>query len=95
MDNLECSVKAIENNFFGTSITVAGLITATDIAEQLKGADLGEELLIPTVMLRNEGDMFLDSVTVEELSQKLGVKITPTPVDGYELVSHVVGEDFD
>ncbi|MBR2448288.1 MAG: DUF512 domain-containing protein [Clostridia bacterium] len=94
-DNLECSVKAIENNFFGTSITVAGLITATDIAEQLKGADLGEELLIPTVMLRNEGDMFLDSVTVEELSQKLGVKITPTPVDGYELVSHVVGEDFD
>ena len=46
-------------------------------------------------MLRNEGDMFLDSVTVEELSQKLGVKITPTPVDGYELVSHVVGEDID
>ena len=90
-DNLECSVKAIKNDFFGNSITVAGLVTATDIEKQLKGEDLGEELLIPKVMLRSEQDMFLDSVTTEELSQALSVKITPVEVDGFELIDHILG----
>jgi putative radical SAM enzyme (TIGR03279 family) len=90
-DNLECSVKAIKNDYFGHSITVAGLVTATDIEKQLKGQDLGEELLIPKVMLRSEQDMFLDSITVEELSRNLGVKITPVEVDGFELIDHILG----
>lgn len=93
-DNLKCNVYAIENDFFGHSITVAGLVTATDIEKQLKGKDLGEELLIPAVMLRSERDMFLDSVTVEELSQKLGVKIVVTEVDGYDMVSKILGEEI-
>ncbi len=93
-DNLECSVKRIENDFFGPKITVAGLVTATDIVNQLKGTDLGDELLIPTVMLRSERDMFLDSITLEELSEKLNVKITPTQNDGYELISNIIGEKF-
>lgn len=91
-DNLECKVKAVKNNFFGGKITVAGLVTATDIIEQLKDEELGEELLIPSVMLRDGGDMFLDSITVTELSEKLGVKITPVNNDGFELVSKIIGE---
>ena len=91
-DNLKCKVIAIKNNFFGGEITVAGLVTACDIEEQLKGMDLGDELLIPAVMLRDGGDMFLDSVTLEELSQKLNIKITPVNNDGYELLSAVLGE---
>lgn len=93
-DNLKCSVRKIENDFFGPKITVAGLVTATDIEKQLKGADLGEELLIPSVMLRSERDMFLDSVTLEELSQSLNVKITHVENDGYELISNIIGEKF-
>ncbi len=84
-------VFAIKNNFFGGKINVSGLVTATDIEEQLKGKVLGEELLIPSVMLRAEGDMFLDSVTVEELSNRLGVKITPVNNDGFELVNGILG----
>ena len=84
-------VFAIKNNFFGGKINVSGLVTATDIEEQLKGKDLGEELLIPSVMLRAEGDMFLDSVTVEELSERLRIKITPVNNDGYELVNAILG----
>jgi len=53
---------------------------------------LGEELLIPSAMLRNGGDMFLDSVTLEELSKKLNITITPVNNDGYEFVSAVLGE---
>jgi len=90
-DNLECRVKAVKNNFFGGKITVAGLVTATDIEEQLKNIDLGEELLIPSAMLRDGGDMFLDSVTLEELSTRLNVKITPVDNDGYELLDKILG----
>ena len=91
-DNLECSVLAIENNIFGELITVAGLVTATDIIDQISGLDLGDELLIPRVMLRDEGDMFLDSITLEELSQKLSVPIRVVEIDGWELVDAVLGE---
>jgi NifB/MoaA-like Fe-S oxidoreductase len=90
-DNLNGKVIKIENNFFGPLITVAGLVTATDIIEQLQGVDLGDELIIPDVMLRSEKDMFLDSITVDELSEKLGVKITVTSVDGYDMVESILG----
>ena len=90
-DNLECNVYAVKNNFFGGEITVAGLVTATDIEEQLKGKELGEELLIPSVMLRDGGDMFLDSVTLEELSERLNVRITPVDNDGFELLDKILG----
>ncbi len=94
-DNLKCEVIGIKNNFFGGEITVAGLVTATDIEEQLKGLDLGEELLIPSVMLRDGGDMFLDSVTLEELSSRLNVKITPVDNDGYLLLDSILGKETD
>ncbi len=90
-DNLNCKVYKIKNDFFGPLITVAGLVTATDIINQLKMQDLGDELIIPDVMLRSEKDMFLDSITVQELSKKLGVKITVTSVDGYDMVENVLG----
>lgn len=92
-DNLVCNVVAIKNNFFGGQITVAGLVTATDIIEQLTGTDLGEELLIPSVMLRDGGDMFLDSITLSELSEKLNVKITPVNNDGYEFLEKMLGKE--
>lgn len=93
-DNLEGRVYAIENDYFGPTITVAGLVTATDIINQLKGKDLGDELLIPAVMLRSERDMFLDSITVDELSQALKVPVTVTEVDGFDLVAKISGEEI-
>ena len=90
-DNLKCNVFAIKNNFFGGHINVSGLITATDLEDQLKDKDLGEELLIPSVMLRDGGDMFLDSITLEELSRKLNIKITPVDNDGFQMLDRILG----
>lgn len=90
-DNLECRVKAINNNFFGRTVTVAGLVTATDIIEQLEGEDLGEELLIPSVMLRDGGDIFLDNITLGELSERLNIKITPVDNDGFVILDKILG----
>lgn len=90
---LKCSVYPIRNDFFGETITVSGLITATDIIKQLKGKDLGEVLIIPTSMLRSQRDMFLDSITVSELSKELGVKVDYTENDGYAFVDKILGKE--
>jgi len=84
INNLCCDIYAIENVFFGSSITVSGLVTGGDIAEQLKGVDLGDALLIPRSMLCHDGVTFLDDYTTEKLSQSLGVPIHVI-FDGHEL----------
>ena len=63
-------VQPILNRFFGESVTVTGLITGGDLMEQLKDADC-DEILICRDMIRNEGDLFLDDMTVEEVRQAL------------------------
>ncbi len=83
---LKCEIYAIKNNFFGEKITVAGLITGGDIYEQLKDKTLPEKLLIPSVMLRQNEDCFLDDVKVSELEEKLKVKIEVINPDGFELI---------
>ncbi|MDD6021872.1 MAG: DUF512 domain-containing protein [Acutalibacteraceae bacterium] len=88
---LHIDVREIKNEFFGENITVAGLIVGQDLVKQLKGTNLGEELLIPSVMLRHERDMFLDSMTLDEVQSKLGVKMTVCDVDGYELLDKMLG----
>ena len=88
---LNVNVVKIENKFFGTTVTVAGLLTGQDLKEQLKSKNLGEELLIPRVSLRNEGDKFLDDITLDELSEYLNVKVSPVENDGYKLLEKISG----
>lgn len=88
---LKVNVVKIENKFFGTTVTVAGLLTGQDLKEQLKSKNLGEELLIPRVSLRNEGDKFLDDITLDELSEYLNVKVSPVENDGYKLLKKISG----
>lgn len=86
-------VYKIENNFFGSKITVAGLVTGGDIIEQLKGKDLGEALYIPSSMLRHENDRFLDDVTVEQLEKELNITLITVNNDGYEFIDKILGEE--
>ena len=75
LDNLEVEVVPITNNYFGEMITVTGLITATDIMDQLKGRDLGDSLCIHESMLRSGEEVFLDDYTVSDVSATLQVNI--------------------
>ena len=84
-------VYRIINRFFGESITVAGLLTGKDVSEQLLGKELGDELLFPAVMLRADGDVFLDDMTPKTLSERLGVPVRPSHNDGAELVRNILG----
>ena len=89
--DLTVNVYPITNNFFGKSVTVAGLITGSDAVEQLNGLDLGDELLFPSVMLRADGDVFLDDMTPAELSDRLGIPVRATDSDGAKFISALLG----
>ncbi len=90
---LTVHVYRIINDFFGESVTVAGLLTGRDVRDQLIGQDLGEVLLFPAVMLRADGDVFLDDMTPAALSEALGVPVCPSESDGANLVRLLLGID--
>lgn len=88
--NVTVTVYEIENEFFGEQITVAGLITGQDLKNQLAGKDLGEKLLLPCHMLRSGEEVFLDDVTVTELSQALESTIEIVESDGAILLQQMI-----
>ncbi|HZJ78309.1 MAG TPA: DUF512 domain-containing protein, partial [Clostridia bacterium] len=90
--NLRINTIKIKNKFLGDKITVAGLLTGKDIIEGLSNVDLGDELLIPRVSLRHEGDMFLDDVTVEQMAKVLGVRVVPVSNDGEDFLNALLGK---
>ena len=64
--NVQIDVYKIINNFFGDTITVSGLVTATDIIDQLKDKNLGETLYIPRSMLKADEEIFLDNIRISK-----------------------------
>lgn len=88
--NTDVSVYEITNEFFGERITVAGLITGQDLKNQLLDKELGEKLLIPCHMLRSGEEVFLDDMTVTELSGVLNVPIEIVESDGAKLLRHMI-----
>lgn len=88
---LEAEVYPIVNHFFGERITVSGLVTGTDIVDQLTGRALPERLLIPSSMLRAEQDLFLDSMSLQQVSKALNRPISVSTNDGADLLNKVIG----
>jgi putative radical SAM enzyme (TIGR03279 family) len=72
----------VKNRFFGPSVTVAGLLTGGDILHALKGKRLGDMVLIPSSALKEDVDVFLDDMSVEELERHLKTKVSR--VDGFK-----------
>ena len=70
---------------------MAGLLTGRDLIAQLKDRDLGNRVLIAQNMLRHGETVFLDDVTLEEVSEALGVPVIPVAQDGFELFEAVFG----
>ena len=91
IDGLEIDVYPIVNDFFGHEITVSGLLTGVDIYNQLKDKNLLDELILPPNVLRSEGDLFLCGMSIDELSEKLNVKIRLSGNDGAGFISAMLG----
>ncbi len=85
-------VLRVENTFFGESVTVAGLLTGGDIERALSACGDCDIVLLPQVMFRNGTEMFLDDMTLQELSDKTNKKIKIVPIDGECFVKAVLGK---
>jgi putative radical SAM enzyme (TIGR03279 family) len=64
----------VPNRFFGPSVTVTGLLTGGDILRALRGMQLGDLLMVPAEALKEDDDMFLDGMSLDQLSQRLSIK---------------------
>ena len=88
--NVDIQVLAIKNEVFGGKITVAGLITGTDLISQLKGKDLGDRLLLTNHMLKSGEPVFLDDVTVDDVQNALQIKVSIVESSGADFVSSLI-----
>ena len=69
-------VLPIENDFFGHTVNCTGLLTGGDILRAVQKLDEKfDVLLIPDSCLMRGEDIFLDDVTLTDLSEKLGMKV--------------------
>ncbi|MBW4527431.1 MAG: TIGR03279 family radical SAM protein [Phormidium tanganyikae FI6-MK23] len=76
VEGLTIRMAALNSDYWGQSITVTGLLTGQDILNALQGQDLGDGILLPSVMLKQGETVFLDDMRVEELEQRLNTKIS-------------------
>ena len=75
IDGLELHLHGLPSPYWGQDQVVTGLLTGEDLLVGLDGQDLGDELLLPSVMLRQGQPVFLDDMTLEQLRQQLPVPI--------------------
>jgi len=89
--NVKVNVYCVKNEFFGGEVTVTGLLTGVDLAEQLSDKELGDSLYLSCNVLRSEGDLFLCGMTPEELSGRLNVPLVFNQNDGGEFLFSLLG----
>ncbi|NCA92724.1 DUF512 domain-containing protein [bacterium] len=94
--NIILNIYPVKNMFFGETVTVTGLITATDIINSYKNTKFTEKyIMIPSVMLREFQTVFLDNKSVKELSKQLRKKIIVTSPTGSSFLAGLTGRKND
>jgi putative radical SAM enzyme (TIGR03279 family) len=82
VEGLTINLVALNSQYWGQEITVTGLLTGEDLITGLQGKDLGDGILLPSVMLKHDEAKFLDDLTIADAIDRLQAKIIP--VDGIE-----------
>ncbi len=96
IENLNIRLTCVENSFFGKTVTVAGLLTAGDVIVELKreweanygNKGLPQLVVIPSVMLRADEELFIDDFTLSRMEEELGVPVRA--VEGPEQLFNIL-----
>ena len=91
-ENVQVKVTPIRNHFFGETVTVTGLLTGGDLLQQIDTTDI-DEILLCSVTLRAEGDLFLDDMSLEDFRKSLDVPVRIVPNRGDALYAALLGKD--
>ncbi len=89
-EGVDITVQAIDNHFFGTTVTVTGLLCGGDISEQTASQDV-DEMLLCSVTLREAGDLFLDDLPLETFRARLPFPVRIVPNSGAGLYTALLG----
>ena len=90
---LEINLIPVKNEFFGGTLDVTGLLTGQDVLNRLQREEnLGEEVLIPSNMLMADAEIFLDDMTIGQLSEKLGVPVKRIQKDAAGQLRDMLGD---
>ena len=74
IDNVKLDIHPIKNEFWGKDVNVAGLITANDLINQLRG-NCHKDVIIPSIVLRPYTTEFLDGLQVRDVEKELNIKL--------------------
>ena len=77
VQGLTVELVALNSDYWGQEITVTGLLTGQDILKGLQGKNLGDGVLLPSLMLKHGEAVFLDDITLETVINQLRVPIYP------------------
>ncbi|MBW3041160.1 TIGR03279 family radical SAM protein [Prochlorococcus marinus] len=91
IDNLQLHLYGIPSPYWGQEQIVTGLLTGQDLIQGLKDKELGDELLLPSVMLRQGEKIFLDDMTLQDLCSSLNVSIRIVH-DAQDIVNKALGK---
>lgn len=74
VNNLKVDLCAFKSDYWGQEMTVTGLLTGQDILKNLENQNLGDGILLPSLMLKHDDTCFLDDLRVEDLEKQLNTK---------------------
>jgi putative radical SAM enzyme (TIGR03279 family) len=70
------TVEGVENNYFGGDVSVAGLLTGSDLLSARERIS-GDFVIIPKSTLKSDEEIMLDGMTLQDLTMKLGLPVHP------------------
>ncbi|MEM8604800.1 MAG: TIGR03279 family radical SAM protein [Cyanobacteria bacterium P01_H01_bin.121] len=75
VEGLTIHLQGLASHYWGQDLTVTGLLTGQDLQRSLQGHDLGDGILLPSVMLKHGEECFLDDLTVADVSKNLHIPV--------------------
>ena len=71
VEGLQINLLGLPSPYWGQDQVVTGLLTGEDLVKGLADVALGDQILLPSVMLKEGSKVFLDDMSLEELQLNL------------------------
>ena len=75
IDGLTINLYGLPSIYWGQEQVVTGLLTGEDLIAGLQNKDLGEEIFLPSIMLKVNSNLFLDDKNINEVESQLNTNI--------------------
>jgi len=92
---LKLNLISVNNCFFGPRVTIAGLLTGSDILMGLKDINAGSKIIISDIMLKNGENIFLDGLTTNDVEEQLNINLIVVNNSAKALLNQLLYEPLD